>query len=100
MSVKGPDCQPAIVNDICATAVLITSRATICLLSLVKSEQTWLRLQELKFEGIKYLCCVHIDKTTTRSMQMEVLAHLLHFQIDFCLRLRSPVNQESHIAAK
>ena len=38
--------------------------------SLVKSEPTWLRPEEVKFEAQKYFCCISIDREPLGSLQI------------------------------
>ena len=59
--------------------------------SMVKSEPTWLRPEKLRLEEKKkkrkkkkkkkkrYFCCINIDRTTTRSLQMKIFVHFLTF---------------------
>lgn len=47
--------------------------------SLTKSEPTWLRHKEHKFEAAKYFRCIHIDRATSRSLQIEIFAQCSTF---------------------
>ena len=42
--------------------------------SLVQTEPIWLRHEHFKF---KWFCCINIDRTTRRSLQLEICAHFL-----------------------
>ena len=47
--------------------------------ALVKSEPTWLRLDELRSEAKKYFYRKNINSTTKRCRQMEMVAQFLYF---------------------
>ena len=55
--------------------------------SLVKSKQTWLRPEELKFEGKKYFHEKCLHRTPVQSLQIETLAYFTHLQPSSSLRL-------------
>ena len=47
---------------------------------MVKSEPTWLRPEELKFEAESYLFGINMDrKTPKRSLQMEMFTYFRRF---------------------
>ena len=58
--------------------------------SLVKSDQTRLHPKELKLGTKGCFFCLNIDKTTKRSMHMEIVAHFLHFLTNLCLWFDPP----------
>ena len=60
------------------TCVRACVRACVCVCcsSLVKSKSTWLHNKELEFIAKTYFFCMIIDRTTTRSSQMEIYLNI------------------------
>ena len=61
--------------------------------SLVKSEPTWLRPEEVKFEAQKYFCCINIDREPLGSLQMKISARFLLFVGNLRLPFESPLTE-------
>ena len=61
--------------------------------SLIKSKPTWRRSEELKFEDVKYLCYIKINRTTVRSLQMEIFVYFLRLQTSLCPLFGSSLSQ-------
>ena len=57
--------------------------------SVVKGKPTWPCPEEPQFEAERCFCGTNIDKTTVRSLQMEVFAHFLCFRTNLHLCLWS-----------
>ena len=64
----------------CVAEVCITSRANLFLLFIGKERTIMAAARGAKIrKEEKYCCSTNIDRATTRNLQMEILAHFLHF---------------------
>ena len=74
----------------CSQFSSIHVHTSLCMMSetslfwhLVLSRPTWLCPKELKCEAKKCMCCINIDRTTVRSLQMKTFQHCEPFYTHF-----------------
>ena len=69
----------------------ITSYADLFLSFIGRERANMAAPEELKFEAKNYFRCINIDGTTTRSLQTNILAHILYVFSTTCLFDRGPL---------
>ena len=52
----------------------VRNQSFLIFIGIERTNYTLLRLQEVRFEAEKYFCFMHIDRTTTRKIQMKMFA--------------------------
>ena len=57
-----------------AWIVPVRNQSFLIFIGIERTNYTLLRLQEVRFEAEKYFCFMHIDRTTTRKIQMKMFA--------------------------
>ena len=64
------------------------SRATFCVLHLVKMEPTWLLYKDFKFEAVESsFCCINIDKNNHKKPANGIIRRSFRANLYLCLEV-------------